>query len=119
MSNGVLDWEKPETWTGMLDRSPCGTGTCAVMAQLHARGELGLNQDFVHESILGTTFTGRLVEETTLTGAPAGGGGGDAGTYVRAVVPLISGRSWVTQHATVVCDPTDPFPEGYTVGDIW
>ena len=40
MSNGVLDWGRPETWTGMIDRSPCGTGTCAVMAMLHARGEL-------------------------------------------------------------------------------
>jgi proline racemase len=54
MSNTVLDWEKPETWTGMLDRSPCGTGTCAVMALMHSRGELGLNEDFIHESIIGT-----------------------------------------------------------------
>ena len=53
MSNGQLDWARPETWTGMLDRSPCGTGTCAVMAALHARGELALNEDFVHSSILG------------------------------------------------------------------
>lgn len=109
MSNGALDWERPETWTAMLDRSPCGTGTCAVMAQLHARGELAIGDEFVHESILGTTFTGRLLEETLLHGEEA----------VHAVVPTISGRAWVTQHATVVCDPTDPFPEGYTVGDIW
>ncbi len=62
MSNGVLDWHRPETWTGMIDRSPCGTGTCAIMAVMHARGQLPLHQDFVHEGILGTTFTGRLVE---------------------------------------------------------
>ena len=45
---------------GVLDRSPCGTGTCAKMATLHARGKLGLHEDFVHEGILGTTFTGRI-----------------------------------------------------------
>ena len=111
MSNGVLDWDKPETWTGMLDRSPCGTGTCAVMAHLHARGELKVGEDFVHESILGTKFIGRLLEETSLQPAE--------GDPVKAVVPTISGRAWVTQKATVVCDPSDPFPRGYKVGDIW
>lgn len=50
--------------------SPCGTGTCAVMATLWARGELSLGQPFVHEGILGTTFTGVLVEETSI--APPG-----------------------------------------------
>ena len=64
----------------------------------------------MHESIIGTTFTGVLHEETVLRGR---------NEDVSAVVPTISGRAWVTQHATVVCDPTDPFPEGYTVGDIW
>eukprot|EP00931_Biecheleriopsis_adriatica_P118745 TRINITY_DN94073_c0_g1_i1.p1 TRINITY_DN94073_c0_g1~~TRINITY_DN94073_c0_g1_i1.p1 ORF type:complete len:203 (+),score=29.56 TRINITY_DN94073_c0_g1_i1:661-1269(+) len=107
MSNAKLDWERPETWTAMLDRSPCGTGTSAVMAQLHARGRLGLGEDFVHESIVGSRFIGRLEEETIV--------GGD----VAAVVPTISGRAWITQYCEVVCDPTDPFPEGYTVGDIW
>ena len=87
------------------------------MAQLQARGELRVGEDFVHESILGTRFVGRLLEETTLRGG--GGGGGAGGEEVRAVVPTISGRAWITAHATVVCDPTDPFPEGYKVGDIW
>src|SRR5258706_515167 len=63
VSTGKLDWNKPSTWTGVIDRSPCGTGTCAKMAALYARGQLGLNQDFYHEGILGTLFTGRLVEE--------------------------------------------------------
>ena len=63
-------------------------------------------EDFVHEGILGTTFTGRLIEETEVAGIPA-------------VVPTISGRAWVTQHCQIVVDPTDPFPQGYTVGDIW
>ena len=56
---------------GWLDRSPCGTGTSARMAQLHARGELALNEDFVNQSVIGTRFTGRLVEETTVAGVPA------------------------------------------------
>ena len=110
MSNNELDWERPETWTGMIDRSPCGTGTCAVMAALHARGELAVGEDFVHKSIVGTTFVGRILEETVI------GAGDDA---IRAVVPTVSGQAWITQYATVVVDPTDPFPDGYTVGDIW
>lgn len=106
MSNGELDWEKPSTWSGMIDRSPCGTGTCAVMAAMHARGELAIGQEFVHESIVGTKFVGLLHGETTVGGIPA-------------VTPSVSGQAWITQLATVILDPTDPFPEGYTVGDIW
>ena len=106
VSTGTLDWNKPATWTGALDRSPCGTGTCAKMAALYAKGQLGLGQDFVHEGILGTTFTGRLIEETQV------------GPY-RAIVPAISGRAWITGFAQYVLDPEDPFPEGFTVGDIW
>jgi proline racemase len=106
VSTGELDWERPATWTGAIDRSPCGTGTCAAMAVLHAKGRLGLDEDFVHEGILGTTFVGRLVEQTRV-------GGYDA------VVPTISGRAWITGFAQYVVDPDDPFPEGFTVGDIW
>jgi proline racemase len=106
VSSGTLDWSRPATWTGVIDRSPCGTGTCAKMAVLHARGELGLGQDFRHEGILGTIFTGRLIEETTV------------GPY-RAVVPTISGRAWITGFAQYVVDAEDPFPEGFTVGDLW
>ena len=106
VSTGALDWGRPSTWTGALDRSPCGTGTCARMATLHARGRLGLGQDFRHEGVLGTVFTGRLVEATTV------------GAY-RAVVPTISGQAWITGMSTYVVDPSDPFPDGFTVGDIW
>ncbi|MDX1433632.1 MAG: proline racemase family protein, partial [Gammaproteobacteria bacterium] len=52
VSTGELDWARPETWRGVLDRSPCGTGTCAKMAALHARGELAVGEDFHHEGIL-------------------------------------------------------------------
>src|SRR5690348_914863 len=106
VSTGKLDWNRQSTWTGALDRSPCGTGTCAKMACLHAKGQLPLNQDFVHEGILGTTFTGRLVGETRVGKYPA-------------VIPTISGRAWITGFAQYVLEADDPFPEGFTVGDIW
>ena len=64
MSNCILNWGDPNTYTGMLDRSPCGTGTCAVMAKRFADNELGLEEDFVHESIIGSQFIGRLISET-------------------------------------------------------
>ena len=106
VSTGVLDWDRPATWTGAIDRSPCGTGTSARMATLHARGRLAVGEDFRHEGILGTVFTGRLLEETRI--------GDRAG-----VVPQITGQAWITGIADYVVDPTDPFPDGFTVGDIW
>lgn len=106
VATGELDWDNPSTWTGVIDRSPCGTGTCAKMAVLHAKGQLGLNQDFYHEGILGTVFTGRLIEETQV------------GPY-QAVIPTIGGSAWITAISQIVVDPQDPFPDGFTVGDIW
>jgi proline racemase len=106
VSTGKLDWNRPSTWTGAIDRSPCGTGTCAKMATLYARGQLGLNQPFRHEGVLGTVFTGTLLEETTV------------GPY-RAVIPQLAGTAWITGYARYVVDPSDPFPEGFTVADIW
>ncbi|WP_236792983.1 proline racemase family protein [Amycolatopsis sp. GM8] len=85
---------------GWFDRSPCGTGTSARMAQLHARGELPLHTDFRNESFIGTQFIGRLVEETEVAGVPA-------------VVPTITGRAWVTGTAQYFLDPADPFPAGF------
>lgn len=105
-STGELDWSRPATWTGAIDRSPCGTGTCARMAALYAKGRLRLNESFPHEGILGTIFIGCLVRETRV------------GNY-RAVVPTLSGTAWITGFAQYVVDPEDPFPEGFTVGDIW
>jgi proline racemase len=106
VSTGTLDWNRPSTWTGSIDRSPCGTGTCAKMAALYAKGQLRLGEDFRHEGILGTVFTGRLVEETTV------------GQH-KAVVPTLTGRAWITGFAQYVVDAEDPFPNGFTVGDIW
>ncbi|GAA1498427.1 proline racemase family protein [Paeniglutamicibacter kerguelensis] len=85
---------------GWFDRSPCGTGTSARMAQLHARGELAMDTDFINESYIGSQFTGRLVEETTVGGLPA-------------VIPTVTGRAWITGTAQYFLDPTDPFPEGF------
>jgi proline racemase len=80
------------------------------MAVLHARGQLKIGDEFRHEGILGTVFTGRLVEETTI---------GSGATARPAVVPEITGRAWITGFAQYVVDPDDPFPDGFTVGDIW
>jgi proline racemase len=106
MPTGPLSWDDPSTWTGAIDRCPCGTGTCAKMAVLHAKGELPLNQDFRHQGILGTVYTGRLMEQARI---------GDHA----AVVPTLSGTSWIHGIHTIVLDHDDPFPEGYTLGDIW
>ncbi len=86
---------------GWFDRSPCGTGTSARMAQLHARGELPLHTDFRNESFIGTHFTGRLVDTTRLAGDVAG------------VIPTITGRAWLTGTAQYFLDPADPFPAGF------
>ena len=87
---------------GWLDRSPCGTGTSARMAALHARGELALGEPFVNQSLIGTRFTGRLVEETRVGDVPA-------------VVPEITGRAWVTGRAEYVLEADDPFPAGFAL----
>ncbi|SFO49434.1 proline racemase [Actinomadura madurae] len=87
---------------GWFDRSPCGTGTSARMAQLHARGELPLHTEFVNESFIGTRFTGRLVGTADAGGLPA-------------VIPEFTGRAWITGTATYLLDPDDPFPEGFVL----
>ncbi|MEE9095228.1 proline racemase family protein [Pseudarthrobacter phenanthrenivorans] len=91
---------------GRLDRSPCGTGTSARLALLHARGELKPRQLFRHESIIGSQFHAQIEGTTTL------------GRY-QAVIPSVSGRAWITSINQLVLDPTDPFPEGFVVGKPW
>jgi proline racemase len=87
-------------YPGWFDRSPCGTGTSARLAQLHSRGQIGVGEEFVNESFIGSRFTGKILEETTVEGLPA-------------VVPQITGRAWVTGTAQYMIDPADPFPEGF------
>jgi proline racemase len=101
-SDGRLSRHAMAIHPGWFDRSPCGTGTSARMAQLHARGELDLHTDFVNESFIGTRFVGRLVAETVLGGRPA-------------VVPTVTGRAWLTGTAQFFLDPEDPFPAGFLV----
>jgi proline racemase len=87
---------------GWLDRSPCGTGTSARLAQLHARGELAVGDSFVNESLIGTRFTGRVAEETAVGGRPA-------------IVPEITGRAWITAMGQYLLDAEDPFPAGFSL----
>ena len=99
-SDAVYSRHAMAIYPGWFDRSPCGTGTSARMAELWARGELALDTDFVNESFIGSRFTGRLIRETTVAGIPA-------------VVPTITGRAWVTGIGQYLLDPTDPFPSGF------
>ncbi len=106
VGSGAIDLNDPTTWTGAIDRCPCGTGTCAKMAVLHAKGELEIGTKFRHEGILGTVYTGELIESTRI------------GEY-DAVVPTVGGQAWIYGYSTYVLDHTDPFPNGFKVGDIW
>lgn len=106
VGSGFVDLNNSATWMAALDRCPCGTGTCAKMAVMYAKGQLPLHKKFRHEGILGTIYTGELIEETKI---------GD----FDAVVPTVGGQSWIYGYSTYVLDPTDPFTHGYTVGDIW
>ena len=101
-SNAELTRHVLINFPGWLDRSPGGTGTSALMALRHHRGELELHQDLVNESFIGTRFIGRLIGTTRV---------GDR----TAVTPQITGRAWVTAMSQFVVDPTDPFPTGFTV----
>ena len=83
-----------------VDRSPCGTGTCAVMAVLAAMGLLGTDQTFVHESIIGTRFRGRVTGETTVGDYPA-------------IVPEIEGEAYITGENVFLIDEADPLRHGF------
>lgn len=87
---------------GQFDRSPCGTGTCAKIAALEKKGELGLNQTFVYESITGTLFKGRAIEKTQV------------GDY-EGIIPEISGRSFITAKGHFIMQDEDPFQSGFTI----
>jgi proline racemase len=103
---GVVSKNAVVVAPGRLDRSATGTGLSARMAALHARGELHVGEAITHASVLGTTFDGRIVSETTVGDRPA-------------IVPAIRGSAWITGITEVMVDPTDPFPEGYLLPDTW
>lgn len=86
-----------------IDRSPCGTGTSARMAQWYAQGRLKQGDEFIHESIIGSTFTGRIERTLTIDGKPA-------------IVPSIEGWAKIYGYNTISIDPSDdPYAGGLTV----
>jgi 4-hydroxyproline epimerase len=85
-----------------IDRSPCGTGTSARMAQWYAKGRLKMGDEFIHESIIGSQFIGRREEETTIGGKPA-------------IVPSIEGWAIVYGYNTIKIDDDDPYAHGFQV----
>lgn len=86
-----------------IDRSPCGTGTSARMAQLHSQGKLKKGEDFIHESFIGSKFIGRVEDESTLSGRPA-------------IVPSIQGWAKVYGYNTITIDEEDdPYAYGFQV----
>jgi proline racemase len=91
---------------GRFDRCPCGTGSSARMAVLHARGQLGVGEVFEHRSIIGSSFECHIRRTAKV------------GDY-DAVLPTVKGSAWITAFKQVVLDPSDPFPEGFRVGDQW
>jgi proline racemase len=91
---------------GRIDRSPCGTGSSARMALMHARGELAVGEAFKHYSILDTAFACSIEATTTVCD-------------VEAVVTNVGGRAWLTGVSYYGADPEDPFPNGYRLNDTW
>ncbi len=85
-----------------IDRSPCGTGTSARMAQWHAKGKLKKGEAFIHESYIGSKFIGRVVEETDLLGIPA-------------IIPSIQGWAKIYGRNTITIDDDDPYAHGFQV----
>jgi len=91
---------------GKVDRSPTGTAVSARMALMAAKGQMTIGQTFEAVSIIGSRFTGRIVEDTLVGDRPA-------------IIPEISGRGWITGTHQHMLDPDDPWPEGYKLSDTW
>lgn len=91
---------------GRCDRSPCGTGTSARLAVMHAKGMISVGETFMHESIIGSRFESRIDSLTRLGDVPA-------------VVPVVSGQAWISAITQVGVDPGDPFQTGFTLSDSW
>ena len=91
---------------GRIDRSPCGTGTSARLAVMHARGQIKVGEEFIHESIIDTKFTG-IVRATAKVGD------------VPSIDSTVTGRAWITGFHQYVIDPSDPLPTGYRLSDTW
>ncbi len=91
---------------GRVDRSPCGTGSSANLAVMHARGQIAVGDARISQSIIGGTFTAQAIGETTV------------GPF-KAVLPRITGRAWIYGREQLRISPDDPFPEGFALSDSW
>lgn len=91
---------------GKVDRSPTGTAVSARMALMAARGQMSVGQEFEARSIIGSTFTGKILSEASVGDRPA-------------IIPQISGRAWLTGIHQHMLDPDDPWPGGYKLSDTW
>jgi proline racemase len=91
---------------GRVDRSPCGTGSSANLAVLHARGEVKVGDTRTSRSIIGGTFTAQAMAETTVAGRAA-------------IVPRITGQAWIYGKETLRVDDSDPFLNGFVLSDMW
>ena len=85
-----------------MDRSPCGTGTSAKLATLWAKGELGLGETYVTESIIGTLFCGKVLKEMSIGSC-------------RGILPEMTGSAYITGMHSIVVDEADPFKYGFTL----
>jgi len=93
---------------GHLDRSPCGTGTCAKLALLYKRGELNIGQPFINEGLLGTTFDAHIIREVMLNDP-------DTGQNYLGIIPEVRGTAHITGMQYLIRTPEDPFPTGFMV----
>jgi len=91
---------------GKIDRSPTGTALSAMMAVLHKKDKMRLSQTLTARSIIGSEFSGRIVDLSDLNGTAA-------------ILPEISGRGWITGIHQHMLDPDDPWPQGYRLSDTW
>lgn len=109
LHRGAQGWEARAAVAiqpGKVDRSPTGTALSARMAILHARGEMAVGDSLTVESVIGSTFHGTIVGETSVGSKPA-------------ILPEISGRGWITGVHQHMLEPSDPWPEGYKLSDTW
>ena len=91
---------------GKLDRSPTGTGCSALMAVLHAKGEMRTGERFIGRSIIESRFHCAIAGETEIGG-------------MKAIIPEVTGRAWISGTSTLMRDPADPWPRGYKIADTW
>ncbi|UXN07662.1 trans-3-hydroxy-L-proline dehydratase [Bartonella sp. HY761] len=91
---------------GKIDRSPTGTFCSARMALLYAKGEMAIGEKFIGTSIINTEFHCQLAEKVDIADK-------------KAIIPVISGRAWITGVSQLMLDPSDPFPNGYRISDTW